>query len=86
MRIESTHGNESGPARRMRQQGVLATQQRDLGGAQRQNRVAFGQQRAMKSEEEAAADGIVYVPEAGHDVRHARREEGPAEAQGALDP
>src|SRR6266496_3611685 len=76
MWIESAHADESDPARGMSERRVVATQERDLGFAQGQNRISLGQQGAMKGDEKTTAD---------HDIRHSRRQEGPAEAQGAFD-
>src|SRR5437773_8975257 len=85
MRIQTTHADKCGPARRMSQRRVVAVQQSELGRAQRQNGVPLRQQGAMKSDEKAPADGVIDVPEAGHDVRHPGREERSAETERSLD-
>src|SRR5438445_4920558 len=85
MRIESAHTDESRPARRMSERRVVAAQECDLGVPQRKNRISLGQEGAMKGDEEATADLVVDVPQAGDDVRDPRRKEGPAEAQGTFD-
>src|SRR5258706_5705192 len=85
MRIESAHTDESGPARRMSKRRIVAAQKRHLGFPQRHNRIALDQQGAMEGNEEATADGVVDVPQAGDDVGNPRREEGPGQAQGAFD-
>src|SRR6266702_565934 len=84
MRTESAHADESGPARRMSERRVVAAQEGDLGFPQRQYRVSLGQEATMEGHEEATADGVVDVPQAGDDVWHPRRQERPAETQGTL--
>ena len=85
MRIESAHTDESGPARRMSERHVVAAKKRELGFAQRENRISLGQEGAMEGYEKTTADHIIDVPQAGDDVWHPRGEERPAEAQGAFD-
>src|SRR5262245_55889291 len=85
MRIESAHAYEGGPARRMSQRGVTAAQERELGFTQRQRRIAFWHKGAMETHEEAAADCVVEVPQAGHDVGNACRQKRPAKAKRAFD-
>src|SRR5438445_4631971 len=85
MRIESAHTDESRPARRMSERRVVAAQECDLGVPQRKNRISLGQEGAMKGDEEATADGVVDVPQAGDDVRDPRRKKGPGQAQGTFD-
>ena len=85
MKIDTAHTDESGPARWMSQRCVVTAQQRDLGLPQRHERIPVLQQGTMERNEETPAHGVVDIPEAGHDVGYARREERPAETQRAFD-
>jgi len=78
MWIEPPHTYECGPARRVGERRVAAPQVGNLGFPQRHDRIAFRPEGAMKVYEEAMANLVVDVPEAAHDVGHARGKKWPA--------
>src|SRR5258708_71476 len=85
MRLESAHTDECGPARRMSQRHVVAAQERDLGFAQRQNRISLRQEGTMEGDEERTADSVIDIPQAGEGIWDSGGQEGAAEAQSTFD-
>src|SRR5262245_33051055 len=85
MCVHSSHAYECGPGRRMRQGRVTPMKQLVLGLPKRHMRLPFVQECAMKRDEEAATDGVVDVPETGHDIGYSYGKERPAEAERSFD-
>src|SRR5262245_38456788 len=84
MNIEAAHADEGGPVCGMNERRVRITDECDLRRTKRLNGITSSQQGSVKRDHESTTDRVVDVPQARHDVRHARGQERPPETQGPL--